>query len=392
MLALVALAMIATMGPWFAASASTSAIQRELGLTGSQAAWLTMVVQFGFVAGTLAIAATGAADVISAPRLMTAGALVAAAGTAGLAATHSLPGLMLLRFVTGLGLACIYPPGMKLAASWFRERRGMALGVIVGALVAGKAFPFLLAAMTDDWRAQAVTLGVVALAGAALIAACLREGPYTASAARLDPRAIADVLGQRETRLATLGYLGHMWELYAMWTWFGAFAAASFAASASPSAARAGAIAAFVAISAGAVGAIAAGHWADRHGRVRIASASLVVSGLCCVGAGFLYGGPSWALYALAIVWGFTVVSDSAQFSALVTEHSPREHVGTALTLQTCAGFLLTTISMKWLPSLAADYGWQWVFVALAPGPIAGLVAMRALATGKRGGAQVRHG
>lgn len=165
-----------------------------------------------------------------------------------------------------------------------------------------------------------------------------------------------------------------------MWTWFGAFAAAAMLASGSSAASFHGSIAAFVAVGTGAVGAIAAGQWADRYGRVRIASASLVTSAACCVAAGFLFGAPAWAIYALAVVWGFSVVSDSAQFSALVTEHSPREHVGTALTLQTCAGFLLTTISMRWLPALAADYGWQWVFLVLVPGPVAGLAAMRALA------------
>ncbi|MDQ3170181.1 MAG: MFS transporter [Acidobacteriota bacterium] len=379
MLALVALVMIATMGPWLAVSAATSAMQADLGLSVREAAWLTMMVQLGFVAGTLAIAVTGAADAFSAPKLMTAGAFIAAAGTAGLAVTGSTAALMLLRFAAGIGLACIYPPGMKLAASWFRERRGTALGVIVAALVAGKAFPFLLAALTDGWRAQLLLLAALSAAGGVIAAIFAREGPYTATAARLDPRAIAAVIGQRETRLATFGYLGHMWELYAMWTWFGVFAAASFTASETPDAARAGSIAAFIAIGAGAAGAIAAGHWADRYGRARIAAGSLVISGACCLAAGFVFGAPAWLVYTLAAIWGFTVVADSAQFSALVTEHSPRMHVGTALTLQTCAGFLLTTISMRWLPALADSYGWQWAFLLLVPGPIAGLIAMRQL-------------
>jgi MFS family permease len=380
MLALVALVMIATMGPWLAASAATSAMQADLGLSVRAAAWLTMMVQLGFVAGTLAIAVTGAADAVSAPKLMTAGALIAAAGTAGLVVTASTPALLALRFAAGVGLACIYPPGMKLAASWFRERRGTALGIVVAALVAGKAIPFLLAALTAGWRTQILALAALAVGGAVVTALFAREGPFTAMAARLDPRAVAAVVGQRETRLATLGYLGHMWELYAMWTWFGVFAAASFTASGTAGAARAGSIAAFIGIGAGAAGAIAAGHWADRYGRARIAGASLAISGACCVAAGFVFGAPPWVVFTLAAVWGFAVVADSAQFSALVTEHSPRAHVGTALTLQTCAGFLLTTISMRWLPSLAASYGWQWAFILLVPGPVAGLIAMRALA------------
>jgi len=381
MLALVAAAMIASMGPWFAASASAAAIARELGLSVTQAAWLTMMVQLGFVAGTLAIAATGAADAFRAHRLMASGGLVAALSTAGLAYAASPVMLLALRFAAGAGMAAIYPPGMKLAASWFRDRRGLALGIIVGALAIGKAVPYLLASMPGDWRSQAWMLAAGTGAGTLLIAAFAREGPYVAGAARLDPRAIRDVVAQRETRLATLGYLGHMWELYAMWTWFGAFAAAGFAASGHAGAARAGSLAGFIAIAAGAAGAVAAGHWADRYGRVRIASASLMVSGACCVAAGLFFGAPPWAVYLLAMVWGFSVVSDSAQFSALVTEHSPRAHVGTALTLQTCLGFLLTTISMRWLPSIAETWGWQWAFLLLVPGPIAGLAAMRRLKT-----------
>jgi MFS family permease len=375
--------MIVSMGPWFAASASASAIERELGLSVTQAAWLTMMVQLGFVAGTLAIAATGAADAIRAPVLMSAGCLITALSTAALAYANDAAMLLALRFASGAGMAAIYPPGMKLAASWFLSaRRGTALGIIVGSLAIGKAVPYLLAAMTRDWRRQVWMLSLGTTLGMVLIAAFAREGPYAAAAAKLNPRAIREVIHQRETRLATLGYLGHMWELYAMWAWFGAFAAAGFAASGLEAAGALGSIAGFLAIAAGALGAIVAGHWADRYGRVRIAAASLAVSGTCCVIAGFFFGAPMWMVYTLAAVWGFSVVSDSAQFSALVTEHSPRAHVGTALTLQTCAGFLLTTISMRWLPSLADQYGWQWVFVALVPGPIAGLIAMRALTTG----------
>lgn len=376
--------MIASMGPWFAASASATAIERELGLTPTQGAWLTMMVQIGFVAGTLTIAVTGAADAFRAQTLMTAGGLLAAASTATLAASSAPATLLAMRFVAGAGMAAIYPPGMKLAASWFPSaRRGTALGIIVGSLAIGKAVPYLLAALTSDWRQQVWILALGTAAGMVIIAAFAREGPFTATAARLDPHAIRQVIGQRETRLATLGYLGHMWELYAMWTWFSAFAAAGFAASGLSNAARAGSLAGFIAIAAGAAGAVMAGHWADRYGRVRIASASLMVSGACCAFAGAFFGAPAWVVYLLAIVWGFSVVSDSAQFSALVTEHSPRAHVGTALTLQTCAGFLLTTISMRWLPSLAADYGWQWVFIVLVPGPIVGLAAMRKLRGGE---------
>src|SRR5688500_2084660 len=197
MLALVAVAMIASMGPWFAASASSAALVRDLGLSLTQAAWLTMMVQLGFVAGTLAIAATGAADVFRAPSLMAGGGLLAALSTAGLLYAESPAVLLALRFAAGVGMAGVYPPGMKLAASWFRERRGTALGVIVGALAIGKAVPYLLAALTDQWRAQVLLLAAGTVAGTLLIARFGREGPFVAVATRLDPRAHRAVLVHR---------------------------------------------------------------------------------------------------------------------------------------------------------------------------------------------------
>src|SRR5688500_8762254 len=197
MLALVAAAMILSMGPWFAASASAAAMERELGLSVAQAAWLTMMVQLGFVAGTLAIAATGAADAFSAPRLMAAGGVLAAVSTAALAYVDAPAVMLASRFAAGAGMACIYPPGMKLAASWFRARRGLALGVIVGALAIGKAVPYLLAALTDQWRAQVLLLAAGTVAGTLLIARFGREGPFVAVATRLDPRAHRAVLVHR---------------------------------------------------------------------------------------------------------------------------------------------------------------------------------------------------
>jgi MFS family permease len=170
-----------------------------------------------------------------------------------------------------------------------------------------------------------------------------------------------------------------MWELYAMWTWIPAFAAASIVASGAESG-RTGSLVAFVAIASGAVGCVIAGRWADRWGKARVAGGAMVASAACSLGAGAIYGGPLVLLLLLAAVWGFSVVADSAQFSALVSEYSPRTHVGTALTLQTCAGFLLTMASMRLLPAIAASEGWQWAFVLLVPGPLLGAYAMRRLA------------
>jgi MFS family permease len=217
---------------------------------------------------------------------------------------------------------------------------------------------------------------LLALCGGVLVWRTVKDGPHVAASAPFDPHAIGAVVRNRGARLATYGYLGHMWELYAVWAWIPAFAAA-WLTTASVAPERTGSLVAFVAIASGGIGCAIAGVWADRWGKARIAGRALAISGTCSLLAGGLFGGPVWLLFALAVVWGVSVVADSAQFSALVTEHSPRTHVGTALTLQTSAGFLLTMISLQLVQLLAASYGWQWVFVLLVPGPVLGALAMR---------------
>ena len=248
---------------------------------------------------------------------------------------------------------------------------------------AGSAFPHLLASAsaTIPWRALMLSASALALAGGALVVTAVGDGPHVASSARFDPAAVGRVFSDRRTRLATLGYLGHMWELYAVWTWIAAFASASLGVtgSSTPSS-PAGSAVAFATIGSGAIGSAAAGLFADRIGKARVASWAMVVSGACCAIAGLMFGAPAPVLYFFAVVWGVAVVADSAQLSALVAQYSPRDHVGTALTIQTCAGFLLTMASIRLLPIVAQAIGWQWVFICLVPGPVFGVIALRGLA------------
>ena len=367
---------------WFSATAASPAIAAELALTPSGTAWLTMAVQAGFVAGTLMSAALNLADVLNARRLFAAGCVVGAAANAAIPFADGAAAVIILRLVTGIALACVYPPGLKIAAGWFLERRGTALGVVVGALTIGSAFPHLLAwgAQGVPWRVLMWISSGLAVAGGAIVLLIVKDGPYVAASAPFDPHAITAVVRNRGARLAMLGYLGHMWELYAMWTWISTFAAASIVAAGAASG-RTGSLVAFIAIASGAVGCVLAGQWADRWGKARIAGMAMAVSAACAAASGLAFGGPLPVLILLAIVWGFSVVADSAQFTALIAEFSPRTHVGTAVTVQTCAGFLLTMASMRLLPAVAAHAGWQWVFLLLVPGPILGAWAMQRLAS-----------
>jgi MFS family permease len=377
MLLLVAAGEILGMTLWFSATAAAPSVAREFSLDAGMRAWLTMAVQAGFVAGTLVTALTNAADAINARRLFAAGCLAGAVCNGAIAVAPTAGAIVVLRFCTGAALAWVYPPGMKIAAGWFRERRGMALGIIVGAVGVGSAFPHLLAWLGAGlpWRSLVAASSVMALAGAALVVFAVKDGPYVSASAPFDRHALRIVLRERRTRLAMLGYLGHMWELYAMWTWIAAFASASLGAAAG----TAGSAVAFVTIASGSIGCVVAGFWADRWGKARIAGAAMLASAACALVSPLFYGAPLGALLALAVIWGFTVVADSAQFSALVTDHTPPTHVGTALTLQTSAGFLLTMVSMRLVPPITELAGWQWAFVFLVPGPLLGAWAMRRL-------------
>ena len=377
MLAVVSVAQFLGMTLWFSATAVTPFLIAEFDIAPSQAPWLTMAVQAGFVAGTLLSAVANLADVLNARRLMFIGSLVGAAANAAVIIAPGGPAVIGLRFLTGASLALVYPPGMKIAAGWFRDGRGLALGLLIGALTLGKAFPHLLTSLFGvDWRAPMLLVSGLAVSGGVLVLATVRDGPYVAATAPFDPHAIRKVLGSRGARLATLGYLGHMWELYAMWTWVAVFAAASLAASGMADPSRAGSFAAFLAIGSGAAGCVLAGYLADRVGKARVAMWAMLASAACAALTVAVFGRSPFWLFVLIMIWGFAVVADSAQFSALVSEHAPRDHVGTALTLQTCVGFLLTMITIEALPLVAAATSWQWASLLLVPGPLLGAWAM----------------
>ena len=381
MLGLIALSQFLGLTLWFSATAVALSIERDFATTSAvvsgAALALTMSVQAGFVAGALLSALFGIADIVSPRRLFALGCLGGALANAAVAWSPSMDGIVALRAATGVALAFIYPPGLKIAASWFRERRGTALGVLVGALTIGSAFPHLLvwAAADVPWRTLILVSSALALLGGTIMLLFVSDGPHVTAVSPFDPRAVIKVVGNRGVRLATLGYLGHMWELYAMWAWMATFAAAALS-SRTLLVTRPGSLVAFIAIASGAAGCVIAGLGADQWGKARVAGWSMMVSGTCSLLAGTLFGAPLALLCLFSVVWGFSIVSDSAQFSALVTEYSPRAYVGTALTLQLCLGFLLTMVSMQFVRAAAATHGWQWAFAYLAPGPFIGAVAM----------------
>jgi len=381
-LGLLSLAELLALSLWFSASAVLPALSREWALGDGGRAGLTIAVQAGFIVGTLAAALTNLPDVLPARALMMWGALAGALTNAVLALwVEHLPAALILRFLTGVCLAGTYPPAMKIAATWFREGRGLAIGLLVAALTLGSAAPHLIRGLTDlPWRHTLFAASVAAALGA-LTVTLVGEGPHRFPPARFDLRMATAVLRERGPRLACFGYFGHMWELYAMWAWLAAFLAASLEARGGGSYAGLNASAAtFVCAGlAGGVGAWAGGALADRWGRTTLTMGAMALSGLCAVLIGLTFGGPPLLTLLVAVVWGVTVIADSAQFSTAVTELAPAAYVGTALTTQTCLGFALTMVSIWLIPPVVGWAGWRWAFAMLAVGPALGVFAMARL-------------
>jgi MFS family permease len=384
---------------WFAGTLAipqlTETWQTDLGTS----SWLTMAVQLGFVVGALAAAVFNLPDVFSATKVFAVSSVAAAVANAlfvWLAVDHMFLA-MVMRFLVGMFLAGVYPVGMKILAGWFRDGRGTALGVLVGALTVGKAMPYAVHGAGElHWQVVGVVCSGFAVAAAVLVVLGVKDGPYTTPAPPVDFHQVGEVFRNRRLRLANFGYFGHMWELYSMWGWI----ALLLAASAGHHGSVIG-VGAFLAIASGAIGSYWAGRVADkgdgRKGeeltaenvedteqrmeerrvarRAQVTIVAMAVSAACCLLVPLVFG-YFWVLLALSLVWGVAVVADSAQFSTIVSEVADRRYVGTALTLQTAIGFLLTVVSIRIIGSIGEQYGWQWAAAAMSIGPLLGIWAM----------------
>ena len=379
-IAVLSLSEFLAMSVWFSASAVVPALSSDWHLTGAGQAWLTMSVQIGFIVGAFSSSLLNLADYYAGHRLFAFASILGAITTAAIPSfASSLAPALVLRFLTGMVLAGVYPVGMKIIATWTKEDRGLGIGLLVGALTLGSAAPHLINTFDriDEWRPVLYYSSLLAASGGLLTFFFVREGPNRRPMPRFDWKYVGQIFRQRELALANVGYLGHMWELYAMWAWAPLFILSSFRLQ-GISASCASAVS-FAVIGSGGIGSVVAGYLADKIGRTTITIISMLISGSCALVIGFLYGGNALAVTCVCLVWGFAVVADSAQFSACISELCHLEYVGTALTLQTSIGFLLTLITIRLVPVLVGWVGWRWAFAFLSVGPFIGIWAMSAL-------------
>lgn len=372
-LIVVCLAVLLATSTWFSGTVAARELAALWSLSAAAAARLTSATQWGFIAGTLIYAAANLADRFDARKVFALSALGGALCNLGFAwLSEGQASALLFRFATGVTLAGVYPVGMKLIASWFRAGLGWRLGLMVGCLTLGTAFPYGVAALglELDWRALASLASLAAGGGATLVYLGAREGPLLRTRAKLDLRVIGRVFRHPPFRDTALGYFGHMWELYALWSMSALWLEAAIASD--PAWAQRVPLLAFATVAVGALGCVGGGLLSRRVGERRVALIALCGSGLACALSGFAFELPPAALLVFMLVWGLLVVADSPQFSALAARHAPAEYTGTALTIQNGLGFLLTTVSIQLIPWVAGAVGWRWVFGILAIGPLIG--------------------
>lgn len=366
---------------WFATNAVMPDLQHAWGLPATAVGTLTSAVQMGFVAGTLAFALLMVADRFSPSRVFMACALLGAlANAATLWAGGSFSLLLGLRFVVGFLLAGIYPVGMKLAASWYRQGLGAAMGVLIGALILGTALPHGLRALAGDggssvlpsWKSVLLGVSLLAAAGGVLTGLGVPDSPWLQRGARVTPAALRLIWHDRKLRASVFGYCGHMWEIYTFFVlvplivgmrWTGlAQSAASF----------------FI-IGAGFIGCVAGGLLVRRWGSANVAQRQLATSGLCCLLAPLMLQAPDALFLAWLLLWGLTVAGDSPQFSTLTAQNAPPAVVGSVLTFVNCIGFAISVLSIEIFVAALPRVPLAVLLPLLGLGPLLGLWMFRPL-------------
>ena len=375
---LVSAATFFSLSVWFSTNAISGALEVEKSIDESSMAILTIAVQLGFVFGTLLIAFTNLSDLVNTRTLFAVSAALAAATNLLVIPLESPPALIAARFATGAFLGGVYPPAMKVISGWYTKGRGFALGTMVGALTIGSGSPHLLRSVfSENWQAVIVGSSILATVGGLILKFLVTDGPDDVKGARFNPRYLVGALTERGPRLALAGYLGHQWELYAMWAWIGSYMLyvvgdqsligdrLDLASGLT-----------FLVFTVGAVASSYAGVWSEKIGRTAVTSIAMVISGGVAAFIGFIPVEMTVLIVILAMIWGASVIADSAQFSTAMTELSDPAYRGTMLTFQTGVGFALTAVSIWLLPMVKDSSGWGLAFAMLALGPVVGTAAM----------------
>ncbi|MGM0878763.1 MAG: MFS transporter [Bacillota bacterium] len=380
----IALAELFTLSLWFSASAVLPQLERQWGMSATEGSWMTTSVQIGFIVGAICSAFLGLADRYNPRKIFVIASIFGAVINSLFTLSSGMVVGLSLRFLTGITMAGVYPTAVKLLSTWFQDRRGFGIGILIAALTLGSSLPHLFNLFIPNvsWKILMLVSSLLALVAAGIMQWVLPDAPVSKEeAATVSMNTLKYILKDRPVMLANYGYFGHMWELYAMWTWLPYFLTASFKVSLEGTALQeASTLFAFLTIGiSGAIGSIIGGLYADKIGKARLSMMAMTVSALSSICIGLTFGLSIWITVIVAIIWGISVVADSAQFSAMVADFAKSECVGTALTFQMAIGFLITVFSIYLIPIFEDIVGWKWAFSILAIGPVLGVLAMISL-------------
>lgn len=362
---------------WFGSNAVIGPLSEDLGISVGSYGYITSAVQLGFIIGTLAYAVLGLADRFSPSVVFFWSSIAAAASNVMISiVARNLESLLLLKLVTGFFLAGIYPVGMKIAADWFAKDLGKALGFLVGALVLGTAFPYLLSSTLTvlPWQYVLYATSVLACVGALMILLFVKDGPYRQKNNKFSVKGLWEQVKNEKLVRGAVAYFGHMWELYAFWTFVPIIISAYGIESA-----YVVSLLSFVVIAVGALSCVAGGYLVMRYGSEKVAYYTMFISAVCCVLCPLFFSANVFVFMLFLIIWGMAVVADSPQLSTIVAKHASKANLGSTLTIVNCIGFSVTILSIQLLNSMRESLDAKYLFVILALGPILGIFLLRKL-------------
>lgn len=358
---------------WLSGNAVSTQIEAELGV--KLGGWLTSAVQMGFILGTLFNAIFAVPERVLSSRLFVFSAVLGALANVSIAFFPlNVPVVLVSRLFTGLFLAGIYPIGMKIAADWYGKDLGRAMGYLVGALVLGKSFPYLLKGISFElpWKDFLFYISLVSLIGGFLLWLLLPDKPLPLQRNRFSIKALTVIFKIPQLRASALGYFGHMWELYAFWAFLPVIW--KIYLHFHPEYSFNVPMATFIIIVVGFLGCWLGGLLAMRFGSGKVALFQLLISLICCFILPFFVDFSLPIFSILMLVWGITVVGDSPQFSTLVSRFALLERRGSIITLVTSIGFAITIVSIQLIDFLLLNFSNDLrIFWMLCLGPVVGL-------------------